>query len=215
MLYIYLDESGDMGFNLKNDKTTTHFVVSILLIKGELDNRFFINAVKKTLRRKLNPKNKRKRIVTELKGTKLNSEVKKYFYSLVKNLEFEIYSIVVNKSSFKQTRDNQSRFYNYISRRVLNGIQFNEANTSINLIIDKSKKRPGILQFNRYIKNSLEGKIKPSVPFNIYHMESHKSHGLQAIDLFCHGIFEKYERGLDGWYSVFDTHIKKLSVLPE
>jgi len=43
-------------------------------------------AVKKTLRRRLNPRGKRKRIVAELKGTKTTLEIKKYFYEQVKSL---------------------------------------------------------------------------------------------------------------------------------
>lgn len=213
MLYIYLDESGDLGFNLENNSTTRHFVVSLLLVKGESNNRLLINAVKKTIKRKLNPKNKRRRIVKELKGTKINADIKKYFYSLVENIEFEIYSVIVKKDGFNTRKSNQSRLYNYISSRVLNGIQFNEANTSVNLIVDKSKTRPGIRQFNNYIKTALEGKMKPSIPFHIHHIESHTSHGLQAIDVFCHGIFEKYERGVDVWYCAFNNKIKALSVL--
>jgi hypothetical protein len=215
MLHIYLDESGDLGLNLEKQSATKYFVVSILVVKGFENNRLLINAVKKTIKRKLNPKNKRKRIVAELKGTKINLEIKKYFYNQLENIEFDIYSIVVKKDYLKTMRSTQTRLYNYISRTVLNGIDFNPAESAVHLIVDKSKTRPEIKKFNDYIKNALEGKIKPSVQFHIRHMESFASHGLQAADLFCHGIFERYERNADSWYKEFEGRIKTLLLLPE
>jgi hypothetical protein len=63
MLYLYLDESGDLGFDFVNKRPSKFFVVTILVVKDHNANRMLINRVKKTLRRKLNPKGKRKRIV--------------------------------------------------------------------------------------------------------------------------------------------------------
>jgi hypothetical protein len=97
MLYLYLDESGDLGFDFVNKKPSKYFVVTILVVKGHEANRRLINGVKKTLRRKLNPKNKRKRIVSELKGTKTTIEVKEYFYRQVREIQghfpYFLYSI--------------------------------------------------------------------------------------------------------------------------
>jgi hypothetical protein len=214
MLHIYLDESGDIGLKLDKQSATRHFVISILVVRGVENNRALISAIKKTLKRKLNPRNKRKRIVTELKGTKIDLKIKKYFYGQIEHLDFEIYSVVVKKESLKVINSGQPRFYNYISRMVLGGIILNDINSSIDLIVDKSKNRPEIKRFNNFIKSSLEGKINPSVPFRIYHMESDTSAGLQAIDLFCHGIFEKYERGSEDWYDIFEGKIKTLSFYP-
>jgi hypothetical protein len=53
-----------------NKKPSKYFVVTILVVKGHEANRSLINSVKKTLRRKLNPKNIRKRIIlSDLKRT--------------------------------------------------------------------------------------------------------------------------------------------------
>ena len=63
MWYLYLDESGDLGFDFVNKKPSRFFTITILVIKGNIENRLLFNAVKKTLRRRLNPRKKRKRIV--------------------------------------------------------------------------------------------------------------------------------------------------------
>jgi len=66
--YLYLDESGDPGFDFVNKRPSNFFTVTILLVKGMENNRALTNAVKKTISRKLDPKRKRKSIDTELKG---------------------------------------------------------------------------------------------------------------------------------------------------
>lgn len=205
MWYLYLDESGDLGFDFVNKKPSKFFAITILAVSSQDANRQLIKSAQITLRRKLNnPKNK-KRIVQELKGTGTTLEVKKYFFEKVKNAKFGIYSISLNKKMvFERLTKNKSRVYNYIARQVLDQIPFEKNNGDrVELIIDKSMAKPEIEEFNSYIRRQLEGRLSPSVPLDIYHWFSHKNCGLQVADLFCWGIFQKYERQNTKWYDVF------------
>jgi hypothetical protein len=217
MLYLYLDESGDLGFDFVNKKPSKFFVVTILVVKGHEANRRLIKGVKKTLRRKLNPKNKRKRIVSELKGTKTTVEVKEYFYQQVKDLDLAVYSIILNKRRvYPSLIKQKSRVYNFIARTVLDQIPYENAEQKVELTIDKSKSKPEIMEFNDYIYRQLESKIDPAVPFNIYHVDSKEHYALQAVDLFSYAIFEKHERRKDDWYRIINNKIKYCSVyLPD
>jgi hypothetical protein len=217
MLYLYLDESGDLGFDFVNKKPSKFFVVTILVVKGYEANRRLINGVKKTLRRKLNPKNKRKRIVSELKGTKTTIEVKEYFYQQVRNLDFAVYAIVLNKRRvYPSLVKQKSRVYNFIARTVLDQIPYGNAEQKVELTIDKSKSKPEIVEFNEYIYRQLESKIDPAVPLNIYHVNSIENCALQAVDLFSYAIFEKHERRRDQWYKIVNEKIKYSSMyLPD
>ena len=204
MWYLYLDESGDLGFDFVNKKPSKFFTITILVIKGNIENRLLFKAVKKTLRRRLNPRGKRKRIVAELKGTKTTLEVKKYFYEQVKSLNFNIYAITLNKRRlYEYLIKNKSRVYNFIARNVLDQISFKEAKIKVELIIDKSKSKPEIVEFNSYIRRQLEAEIDPKIPLNMYHLSSLESGGLQAADMFSYGIFEKYERKRLDWFNIF------------
>jgi len=84
--YLYLDESGDLGFDFENKSPSQYFTITILALRTPVNNRSLINAVKKTLRRKLTPKGKRKRIAAELKGSRTSLEVKKYFFRQVSGI---------------------------------------------------------------------------------------------------------------------------------
>ncbi len=209
MLYLYLDESGDLGFDFVNKKPSKYFTVAILAIRGHKENRQLLKAVTKTLRRKLNPKGKRKRLVTELKATKTTLGIKKYFYQQLKPINFDIYTITLSKKRVYETLvQNKSRVYNFIARNVLDQIPFNDKDMRVELILDRSKSKPEIFDFNSYIRRKLEAKIDTKVPLEIYHWNSENCGGLQAVDMFCWGIFEKYERKKYDWFNIFKSKVR-------
>ena len=98
--------------------------------------------------------------------------------------------------------------YNYVTRRVLDQIPF-EMNEwqRVQLIIDRSKGKPEIEDFNSYIAQQLKGRLNPKTPLDIYHLRSHDTPGLQVADMFCWGIFQKYERGKTEWHDIFKEKI--------
>ncbi|MCK4423992.1 MAG: DUF3800 domain-containing protein [Candidatus Omnitrophica bacterium] len=107
---------------------------------------------------------------------------------------------------------NKSRVYNFIARNVLDQIPFEDANIKIEFIVDKSKSKPEILDFNNYISRHLEAKISPTVPLDIYHGDSKENYGLQAVDMFTWAIFQKYERKKLEWFNIFKQKVKYDSV---
>ena len=191
MLYLYLDESGDLGFDFITKKPSKYFVVTILYIDGQQNNRFLINQVKKTLARKLNPKNKSHRIIKELKGYGTTLEIKKYFYKKIQSLDFKIFSVILDKKKILQVVLKKDRIYNYTAHRVLKSIEFEKIqNAVIELMVDKSKTKPEIIDFNTYIREQIQGRINPKIPLNIYHWDSQRNYGLQACDVFCGEFFK-------------------------
>ena len=218
MRYLYLDESGDLGFDFVNKKPSKFFTVTILALGSVGTNRKMTKAIKIVLRRKLNPKGKRKRIVQELKGTATTIDIKKYFYKQVKDTKFGLYSISLNKRRvYEHLVKDKSKIYNFVARQVLDRIPFDKnKNERVELIIDRSKSKPEIEEFNSYIRNQLEGKLDSKTPLDIYHRRSHETSGLQAVDMFCWGIFEKYERNRIEWFEIFEDKINFCDVyLPD
>ncbi len=218
MWYLYLDESGDLGFDFINKKPSKFFTVTILAVQGIESNRKLIKTVKIVLRRKLNPRGKRRRIIQELKGTDTTMPIKKYLYLQLKGINFGLYSVSLNKRRvYEYLLREKSKIYNFIARQVLDKIPFeNNSAERTEFIIDKSKSKPEIREFNSYIRNQLEGRLDPKTTLDIYHRNSQEAPGLQIVDLFCWGIFQKYERGKTEWYDVFTSKIMFCSVyLPE
>lgn len=210
MWYLYLDESGDLGFDFVNKKPSKFFTICILAMSSVDANRQLSKAVRLTLRRKLNSPNHRKRLVQELKGTGTTIEIKGYFYDQVKDVKFGIYGMTLNKRRvYEQLARNKSRVYNFVARKVLDQIPFEMNDGSpVTFVIDKSMAKPEIAEFNTYIGRQLEGRLPPKVRLFIEHRLSHDYPGLQAADLFTWGIFQKYERDDTEWFDVFLSKVK-------
>lgn len=209
MWYLYLDESGDLGFDFVNKKPSKYFTVTILAIKGTDKNSRLIYAVKKTLKRKLNHKRNKKRHVEELKGSSTIFGVKKYFFCQIKDVPFAIFSLTLNKIKvYERLAREKDRVYNYIAKKVLDQIRFENADLHVDLIVDKSKGQKQIKEFNEYIFNQLKARINPKVPLNILHVNSISYEGIQAADLFSWGIFRTYEKKDNAWFDVFKEKVK-------
>jgi len=201
MWYLYLDESGDLGFDFVTKRPSKFFTITILAV-GSLDNnRKLIKAVKTTLRRKFRQKDR----IQELKGREINLSIKRYLYRQLKGVKFGLYAMTLNKKRvYEQLTKEKSRVYNFIARKVLEQIPFEKNDKErVELIIDKSMSKPEIVEFNSYIRRQLEARLNPKNPFDIYHWLSHETYGLQAADVFCWGIFQKYERSKNDWYDIF------------
>lgn len=207
MWHLYLDESGDLGFDFANKKPSKFFTITILALNGIEANRALITATKRTIRKKLNPKNQNK--IHELKGTSTTLEIKKYFYGQIKKIEFSIYSITLDKKRlYKHLTKDKERLYNFIARQVIDKIPFEKfGENAIELIVDKSKTKSEIADFNRSIREQFAAKIKPNILINIQHRKSHETHGLQACDLFSYGIFLAYERSKNEWLELFKNKV--------
>lgn len=208
MWYIYLDESGDLGFDFVNKKPSRHFTITLLAINGEDNHKKIKFAIRKTIKRKLLKNKKVHQKDLELKGTQTSVPIKEYFYKLIADVRFGLYSITIPKRKvFEYLSHSKDRFYNYIARLVLDQIPFEKARERVYLYIDKSKGSQGISEFDQYVTTQLKARLDPRVPLEIYHRHSNEVPGLQAVDLFCNGIFKKYEKEDLTWYEIFKHKI--------
>jgi hypothetical protein len=216
ILYIYLDESGDLGFDFSKPKTTKHFVVTALVCQEQSVNVQFEKAVRRTLKNKLNRKKGKRR--HELKGTSTTLAVKTYFYHLLKMDGWQLYTLVLDKQTLApslKTHGGKHRLYNHLSRHLLEQLPLQGVSSNVRLVIDRSKNIGGVQDFNTHVKNHLEAMLPLNTAFHIEHQRSEDFAGLQAVDLFCWGVFRKYELSDSQWYSRFadrittEIHIKK------
>jgi len=210
-MFIYLDESGDLGFDYENKSPSKKFVITLLVCKNRSSVDGFRLAVRRTLKNKLNHKKKNQRVVEELHATQLNFSIKQYFYRQIKNSNWEIYTVALNKSRVSDhlaSKVGRKKLYNYLSNFLLEQVDLSSVNPAVTLIVDKCKNKAEIEDFNQYLANQLEARLPLNVPLNIYHEDSKASTGLQAVDLFCWGIYRKYEHADTEWYSSYRSRIK-------
>jgi hypothetical protein len=210
-MFIYLDESGDLGFDFSKAKTTRKFVITVLVCFSPAAETDFKKAIRRTLKNKVNRSKNKSRRVEELKGTSTPLEVKQYFLRQVRCEDWAVYTLVLNKARVNEplrTKFGKKKLYNFLARLLIERLPMREAVANVRLIIDRSKNREDIRDFNQYVENHLQAILPLNTGLTIEHPASHERAGLQAVDLFCWGIARKYERGDLVWYSLFQHMLK-------
>ena len=209
-MFIYLDESGDLGFDFSRTKTTRRFVITLLVCHSHAARREFRKAVRRTLEDKLNRKKNKSRRVMEVKGTKTTLKVKEYFLRNVQSGDWAIYALALNKGrvqSHLRTKSGKKKLYNFLARFLVEKLPLSAAARNVEMVVDRSKNKKEIKDFNQYLFNQMEALLPLNTTFNVSHLRSQESAGLQAADLFCWGVFRKYERGDEEWYDMFKDKV--------
>jgi hypothetical protein len=210
LMIIYLDESGDLGFDFVNKKPSKKFVITLLVCNNKSSVLSFKQACKRTLKNKLNHRKNNKRSVDELHATSLSYPIKQYFYKQIKNMDWQIYTVVLNKECVYDNLAKgvgRKKLYNFLSKFLLDKVDLSSAKSPVTLIVDKCKNKEEIEDFNQYLANQFEARLPLNIPFNIYHEDSKSDSGLQAVDLFCWGIYRKYEYNDQQWYGHYADKI--------
>lgn len=217
-MIIYLDESGDLGFDFSKAGTTKTFVITLLVCNDREASQGFKFAIRRTMKNKVNRK-KGIPSVKELKGSESPISVKSYFLRHTPDNGWSIYSVVLNKQqlfgNLKRKIDNK-KLYNFLAHYILEELPLgNIANEDVLLVVDRSKRKKDMREFNEQITNNLEGVLPLNVQLYISHEYSHENPGIQAVDSFCWGIFKKYEAGDTEWYEQFSSYIAGEHLYPE
>lgn len=209
-MFIFLDESGDLGFNWSKSKTSRFFVITLLVCDAKCIQDSFRKAVRRTLKNKLNHKKNNKRVVQELKGEETTLSIKQYFQRQVPADGLCIYSVTLNKSRVHtdlQTRQGKKKLYNFLARFILEKVEFKNPLPVVNLIVDRCKNTDEIKDFNQYVENQLEAILPLDTHLFITHEASHENPGLQAVDMYCWGIARKDDKNDRSWYNLYRDNI--------
>ncbi len=208
IISIYLDESGDLGFNFANKGTPRYFSIGLLVCKNKYAVDEFKKAVRKTLKHKVSPKTAGS---LELKGTDTTLSAKKYFYNQVESSkDWHVYGVVLDKHKLKsktKSLPHENIIYNCLSMEILAHVNLADTTGNILLVADKKKNKHEASEFNKYISNQLISMIPSGISCDISHQDSHQNPMLQSVDLFCWGMQKYYEHQDNSWLSIFESRL--------
>ena len=118
MAYIFLDESGDLGFNFKKKKTSKHFVVACLFVK---DERPIEKIVKKIFSGFSKTEIKNHSGVIHAFKEKPATRLK--ILNMLNKKDVSIVSIYLNKTKvYTKLQDEKHVLYNYVANILLDRI---------------------------------------------------------------------------------------------
>lgn len=199
MVYVYLDESGDLGFG--KEGSSDFFVITLLLIEDPTPLK---RLVKKIRQRKLKRNLKE---LPEIKANNSDETVRKRFLRDLAKEEIEIHCIILDKNKvYDYLKKEKEKLYNYVSGIILT--ESTIRNKNINIIVDKKTSRKVIIEdFNQYIVRKVEERHLFHTRVKISHYDSKNSPGLQAVDFASWSIFRKYEWNDDRYYNLIREKI--------
>ena len=188
MSYLYIDESGDLGFSSKGSE---YFIITCVKIDDERENLNFQRLVKKVRLRKLSKKYKE---MPELKFTNSRHEIRDAFLSRIAKLKLEIYSIIIKKSrTKKELQGNLPILYNYLIKILLERpLAKLRNNMHLMICLDRAMSLSQRENFESYIKTEFLSIFNRLPNVKIVHENSKENPALQALDFICGAFGYKY-----------------------
>ena len=200
--FIYLDESGDLGFSKGSSK---YFIISFIAMDAKTNF---------TLKREIIKIKKKYKIGKgiEIKGNRSNHSLRTDILKSICSLPIEIYSITTKKQGInKSLREDTNIFYNYMVNLIL--VPYIEQSKISNLCliadlrinkVSKGMRFGNYLKYKIFCENSLY-----NVKIDIEYLDSFTSYGLQAVDFVAYGLFKNYEHADNGYYKTLEKRIVK------
>jgi hypothetical protein len=201
MAYIFLDESGDLGFKETSSKW---FLFTIVLTN---DHRKIEKVIKK-IRKGLKKKYKK---VNELHAYHSQPAVRKKMLSMLSEIaDLKILCIVLNKEKvYGDLRNQKNVLYNYTANILLDRLHNKKIiniDEPIYLYIDQKDTNRNIREnFENYLKDNFVKRGNSMV--NIKIKPSHTEKCLQAVDFLSWAIFRKYEKNDYEYYDLIKDSI--------
>jgi len=201
-MYIYLDESGDLGFS---KGSTKYFVISFIITKNP-------NYLKR-IARKIKEKHSIPRSV-ELKGATTRHNIKKDLLTKATKLkDLEAHYIIVKKENIEaRLRQDGNIFYNYmVGLSLIPRILKEPKNSTINLVVDRRiTSIVSGFSLDKYVKYKiLYENNRNDINLLVDYKDSHMVYNLQVVDIICNSIYRKYDNGKEELYNLIKHKVKR------
>lgn len=199
MSYIFLDESGDLGLDLRKPGATRFFIVTFLFVEKKRAIEKIISTLHGGLRKKYRMR------TSVLHASKEESATIAKFCKKIASKGCRIMTIYLDKSKvYTKLSDEKHVLYNYIVNILLDRMinkSLVDKNKMIHLIASRRETNKFLNQnFQDYLACQIENNHNVEVKVEIKTPPEEKC--LQAVDLISWSIFRKYERRDSSYYKL-------------
>lgn len=206
MAYIFLDESGDLGFDFQKRKTSKFFVITFLFSR---DKRILEKMVKNIFKgfSKLEVKNHRGVLHAFKETPRTRQKLLNRFRE--KGVSNVIVIYLNKKKVYTRLQDEKSVLYNYVTNILFDRVctkKLIPIDEKISLIASRRETNKFLNQnFTAYLKNQVKNNHKLDLYIEIKSPTQEKS--LQVVDMLSWSIFRKYEHGDESYYNLIKPDI--------
>lgn len=204
MAYLFLDESGDLGFDFRKKKTSKVFVITCLFTGNKRPIEKIVKKTRSELRKKY------KRRLGVLHCVKEKPITRQRLLRRLAEQECFIMSIYLNKKRvYTKLQNEKPILYNYVTNILLDRIysrKIIKTNGKIHLIASKRETNKFLNQnFQNYLNQQVKNRHKARVEILI--RSPHEEKALQAVDFVSWAIFRKYEYLDESYYNLIKSKI--------
>jgi len=201
MMYVYLDESGDLGFGQGGTK---YFTIAFVVVKNPVP---FRRCVKRVKEKYHIPRD------VELKGNTTRALVKEDLLNRFMKLDdMEVHAITVKKENVDpKLRKDPNVLYNYmVGLSLVERILEEPANARV--VINVDRRIIAItsgFNFNEYLRYKIwYERERRDIDLEIQHLDSHEAYAIQGIDVICNSIFKKYNSNNYKLFNIIQCKMK-------
>jgi hypothetical protein len=198
-MYVYLDESGDLGFRQGGTK---YFTIAFITMGNPA---LFRRCVKRVKIKYDIPRE------VELKGNTTRALIKKDLLSGFAKFDIEVHAITVKKANVEsKLRKDTHILYNYMVGLSLVERILNEPK-DVKVVVNVDRRIISItsgFNFNEYLRYKVwyEGERR-DINLEINHLDSHEAYVIQGIDIICNSIFRKYSSNSYELYNIIQGKV--------
>ena len=200
MMYVYLDESGDLGFG---QRSTKYLTIAFAIMQNSIS---FERCVKKTKIKYDIPRD------VELKGHTTRNTIKKDLLNRFAELDIEVHAITVRKKNVEHKLQRDANIlYNYmVGLSLVERILEEPANASVLVNVDRRIiSITSGFKFDEYLRYKIwYAGNRTDINLKIRHLDSHEEHGIQGIDVICNSIFRKYNSNNYKLFNIIQDKVK-------
>lgn len=204
MAYIFLDESGDLGFDFNKPKTTKFFVITVLFASSKRPIEKCVRLVHRGLRQRY------KKIHSVLHAVEEEPATRQRMLNKLAEKDCAIMAIYLNKRRvYTKLQNEKAVLYNYVANILLDRIitkRLIPISGRVCLIASKRETNKFLNEnFRNYLKEEVKNTHKLDVHMEIKMPAEEKA--LQAVDFVSWAIFRRLEYGDDRYYNLIKNKI--------
>lgn len=211
MAYIFLDESGDLGFNFKKAKTSKYFTITLLF----LTRKDSIEKIVKKIFKSFTQKERRYHGGT-LHAFRETPKTRIKLLTQLNEKDVAIVSLYLNKKKvYTKLQETKHALYNYVTNIVLDRIctkKLIPKNEPICLVASRRETNKFLNEnFKEYLRKQIEGNHNLNIEVEI--AAPHTEKCLQVVDMVCWAIFRSREHQDDTYRNLIKEKIVEESPL--
>ena len=204
MSFIFLDESGDLGFNPKK-KNSKYFVITVISTEDKKPIEKIVKNIHSSLRKKV------KRLSGGILHTyKERPTTRKRLLKLLSQKDCAIITIFLNKSKVHTKLQNEKHvLYNYVTNILLDRIMSKKLVNKKTLIKLIAAKRETNKFLNENFKDYLKKQVRENheLRLEVEIKTPNEEKALQAVDFASWAIFRKYELKDGSYYNLIKSKV--------